>query len=319
MTRTARTVERNFVDQAGKGCYIIRADSPGNAIEFEDVDPRDFEGQPVPDIALDPEERTLSLCNIDAVTKIAYITVFETKCLGGDEEVLPLGSTTDNTGETRSCLTFIVLCPPNTFVHLCYLDTEDDVMNIHIESDVQEWKRHPKPDDSYPHPLGFPLSGGPYLCTQGENGHLTHFFSGNLHAIDFRCAVGSPLLAVGDGVVLDSCDNNTLTGIAVSNLFTWNSILIQLDTMDNNDRDHLYVEYVHIQSSKVTKGDVVKMGDVIGYSGSVGFSPEPHLHFAAYRSSSPDAPTVRVRFIEAEGGAFLPQAGLWYSAKGEEG
>jgi hypothetical protein len=35
------------------------------------------------------------------------------------------------------------------------------------------------------------------------------------------------------------------------------------------------------------------------YNKRVGFSPEPHLHFAAYRSSDPTAPTVRVYFEQA--------------------
>ena len=163
-----------------------------------------------------------------------------------------------------------------------------------------------------------------------------------MHAIDFSCDIGTPLLAVGNGTVVQSKDSNTLTGIAVSNLFEWNSILIQLDDTGDNDGEAkepegftlfgesstksggsttdgpLFVEYVHIESACVKAGDRVVRGQVIGTSGSVGFSPEPHLHFSAFRSSAPDAPTVRVRFAPSEPGGkpFVPRAGNWYNESG---
>lgn len=147
------------------------------------------------------------------------------------------------------------------------------------------------------------------------------------------------MLAVGNGTVVQSKDSNTLTGIAVSNLFEWNSIIIQLDDSDDDDSKAiakcsdsnmakdvspsavdgpLFVEYVHIESACVKAGDRVVRGQVIGTSGSVGFSPEPHLHFSAFRSSAPDAPTVRVRFAPSEPGGkpFVPRAGNWYNESG---
>lgn len=312
----------NFLLEAGPGCYIARREkSPDWLIEWEDIDPAEFEGEEVPDIAIDTDEQTLSMCNIENKTKIAYITIFETRVLGAKGQELVQGVSTDNNGRTSKCVTLIVLCPPNIFAHLCILDipSSEDITKTRIESDVQEWDKHPKPNDEHPEPLLLPLQGGPFLCTQGENGELTHFFSGNLHAIDFRCPVGTPLVAVGDGVVVDAKDSNTLTGISVSNLFEWNSILLLIDTNipDKRDGGELYVEYVHIQKALVKKGERVTKGQTIGLSGSVGFSPEPHLHFSAFRTSEPTAPTVRVRFQAPETGSdsfqlVLPEAGKWY-------
>ena len=193
-----------------------------------------------------------------------------------------------------------------------------------------------------------------YLCTQGEGGALTHFFAGNFHAIDLRCPVGTALVAVADGTVLavqDEIDTpHTVTGIAATNLFHWNSILLQLrlsspsqkQTSDKTtdptaDDGPLYVEYVHISKSFVRVGERVTRGQIIGASGSIGFSPEPHLHFSAYRSAEPKAPTVRVRFqnpttvpqqdtrdrepdredtTQTHPSPFLPRAGLWYDCNG---
>ena len=314
----------NFLPQAGPGCYIARRDlAPEWVIEWEDIDPQEFEGDEVPDIAVDTEEQTLSLCNVQNFTQIAYITVYETRILDSKGRELIQGSTTDNNGITNKCITFIVLCPPCVFVHLAYLDVQrdQDITTIRIESDVREWNQHQNPQDEHSLKLGFPLEGGPFLCTQGENGLLTHFFSGNLHAIDFACRIGTPLLAVADGTVLDSKDSNTLTGIAVSNLFEWNSILLKIDGVRVKDgessEEPLFVEYVHIEKSFVKPGDRVTRGQIIGRSGSVGFSPEPHLHFSAFRSSIPTAPTVRVKFQNGESNQdFLPRAGYWYNSKG---
>jgi hypothetical protein len=55
-----------------------------------------------------------------------------------------------------------------------------------------------------------------------------------------RCAVGTPVVAIGPGVVTEVLDSNTASGIHTSNLYKWNSIAIELD----NDS---VVEYVHIK------------------------------------------------------------------------
>lgn len=371
----------NFVSDAGPGCYIARRDLPSSKsgsssslpdwmLEWEDVDPAEFaDGEEVPELAIDPEERTLSVCNTRADNQpiVAYITIYETKLRGRHGRLLEMGTTTNNQGVTRECVTFIVVCPPHVFAHLCYLDVSYDTdifQDMDMESDVQAWNRHPDPSDHHPLPLGFPLQGGPFLCTQGVGGQLTHFFNGNLHAIDFRCPVGTNLLSVGNGVVVEAKDNNTLTGIAVSNLFEWNAIMIRLDmssdapaektltttsedtsgTPDNgkatctlarnaqNDNNgigdgRLFVEYVHIRKSFVKEGDRVTKGQVIGESGSVGFSPEPHLHFAAYRSQDNTAPTVQVHFqssslsddeaaTNGQASLYLPIAGNYYDTNG---
>lgn len=334
-------------------------------IEWEDVDPSEFfdddggmedeDGCGVPDVAIDTEERTLSVCNIEDHTKVAYVTVYTeeeedqeavgaaaARVIGADGMELTAGSTVDNRGRTSKCITFIVLCPPRVFCHLCYLQVVNggdiqDLTSLRIESDVSPWRVHPQPEDEHSFRIGFPLgarmdgiglpSNSAYLCTQGEGGHLTHFFSGNQHAIDFRCPVGTELLAVADGIVAEANDQNTLAGIAVTNLFEWNSILLEVETTTTSDKKDdpsdgggpLFVEYVHISKSLVKKGDVVKQRQVIGYSGSVGFSPEPHLHFSAFRSKDPEAPTVRVQMEsdDENGSPFVPRAGKWYNEKGE--
>lgn len=57
---------------------------------------------------------------------------------------------------------------------------------------------------------------------------------------DCRGEVGTPILAVGDGVVREVHDTATVGGVRVRNLFQWNSIMLE---MDNGS----FVEYVHIK------------------------------------------------------------------------
>jgi len=97
------------------------------------------------------------------------------------------------------------------------------------------------------------------------------------------------VLAVADATVVDVRDEETVTGIATANLFRWNSVMLKVDTKENDEGGDLYVEYVHVaaKSAIVAVGDVVRRGQKICESGSVGFSPEPHLHFTAFRSRDP--------------------------------
>ena len=105
--------------------------------------------------------------------------------------------------------------------------------------------------------------------------------------------------------------------------------MLQLDEVDNPGAaaavsepgapcgGPLFVEYVHIQAGSccVKPGERVKSGQQICCSGSVGFSPEPHLHFTAFRSRENTAPTVRVRFLGSDG-PYIPLAGKWYAEDG---
>ena len=85
-------------------------------------------------------------------------------------------------------------------------------------------------DELRPVSLPFPLGGaGPFLCSQGACGCFTHFYTGTQHAVDLSCPVGTPVLAVGDGTVVEVKDSTTVGGIHASHLFEWNSIMLRID------------------------------------------------------------------------------------------
>jgi len=58
--------------------------------------------------------------------------------------------------------------------------------------------------------ISFPLKGEKeyYYCSQSFNGPLTHFTPHTRHAIDLQCKVGTDVIAVGDGVIVDIQSNS---------------------------------------------------------------------------------------------------------------
>ena len=313
----------NFVPEAGPGCVISHGLAAPWALGSERIDARDYDDDVVfPDLAVNPDDGVLSVVNATRTSRVFYVTVYDHPVLDARGAPFPPGAAVDETGASRRCVTFILRLPPRSILHAATLAEPTS----EIDSDVQDWSEHPNPEDEHPLLLSFPLGGpgAPWLCTQGEGGALTHFFGGNQHAIDFRCDVGTDVLAVADGEVVEVSHGHTLTGIATSNLFKWNSVMLKLDADASHERGasgedaaeedaasssssvrggDLFVEYVHIRagSARVSVGDRVVRGQKICESGDVGFSPEPHLHFTAFRSRDAAAHTCRARF-KVEGG-----------------
>jgi len=81
-------------------------------------------------------------------------------------------------------------------------------------------------------------------------------------AIDYAASLGTPIRAVGDGVV-------TFAG--------WTSVGYGILTKIRHNGTYS-TNYAHQSKFAVKAGQRVKQGRVIGYVGSTGFSTGPHLH-----------------------------------------
>ncbi|EME22886.1 M23 family metallopeptidase [Rhodococcus triatomae] len=89
---------------------------------------------------------------------------------------------------------------------------------------------------------------------------------GELHAgVDIANAIGTPIYAVADGVVIDS---GPASGFGM-----W----VRLQHADGT-----ITVYGHIDSSLVSVGQQVMAGDQIARMGNRGFSTGPHLHFEVH-------------------------------------
>lgn len=81
-------------------------------------------------------------------------------------------------------------------------------------------------------------------------------------AIDYAAPIGTPIEAVGDGTI-------TFAGWATG---YGNFIKLRHNGM-------FETHYAHLSKFNVTAGQKVKQGDIIGYTGSTGWSTGPHLHY----------------------------------------
>jgi murein DD-endopeptidase MepM/ murein hydrolase activator NlpD len=113
-------------------------------------------------------------------------------------------------------------------------------------------------------------------------GTKARYSSGAPHwAYDYLTPYGTPLLAVRDGIILDCHsgeDPNSPEHNYSGEPSNW--ILLGYRNLLNQKRT---VYYQHLSSVKVTKGQTVHAGDVIGKSGNSGNSTGPHLHLAAMK------------------------------------
>lgn len=130
-----------------------------------------------------------------------------------------------------------------------------------------------KYDIEYPYSLPY-KQGEEYLIGQGYDGQISH--QGEF-ALDFIMPIGTEILASRDGIVVDVQDKNT-DNCTKKECAEFNNYVVVYH------EDGTLAEYTHINTngSFVKKGDVVKRGDKIAFSGNVGWSSGPHLHFFSY-------------------------------------
>lgn len=128
------------------------------------------------------------------------------------------------------------------------------------------------------HPLAWPTRE-PYI-TQffGATPSSTKLYASGQHSgVDFRAAVGTPILATAPGVVAGVGDTDTTCPRA--SFGKW--IFIKHD-------NGLAVVYAHLSQINVKKGTKVTTGQVIGLSGNTGHSTAPHLHISVFPADAVD-------------------------------
>lgn len=134
---------------------------------------------------------------------------------------------------------------------------------------------------------------GEWAVTQGHNGAITHKDKWN-HAWDFsikdrenRTYQGSgsekedyycyklPIIAPADGWVIEIVNHVEDNPIGTVNLHeNWGNLVII------KHAEGLYSKLCHLHKDiKVQKNAYIHKGELIGYCGNSGRSPEPHLHF----------------------------------------
>ncbi len=163
-------------------------------------------------------------------------------------------------------------------------------------------------DDDYLYRLPFNTSAGHYVV-QGFNGGYSHRgFS--KYGVDFSMPDGTELYAAREGTVVDVEYRNYRGGASRKYAKYANFIVIE-------HSDGSTGEYYHLQQDGVfvRPGDKVKRGQLIGLSGSTGFTSVPHLHFAVYKAlAKGETQSLAFKFVSATGIVTNPRYGKRYKA-----
>ncbi len=130
---------------------------------------------------------------------------------------------------------------------------------------------------SRPGALSWPVRlGGSVRITQ-HFGERSRLYGGRPHnGLDIGAPVGTPVYAADDGVVM-AVDNNDRS--------KWNKYQYGRYVLIRH-ANNLATLYAHLSRQEVQRGEQVKRGDLIGYSGNTGYSTGSHLHFGVYWAPS---------------------------------
>jgi murein DD-endopeptidase MepM/ murein hydrolase activator NlpD len=140
----------------------------------------------------------------------------------------------------------------------------------------------------------------------GGYGSATHL-EANFYALDFAMPEGTPVLAARSGIVVDVQDGFLRGGLNPELLQRANLVAIA-------HSDGTLASYGHLRAGiRVAEGDTVRRGQLLGFSGSTGFSAQPHLHFhVGKRLMGGENRTIPVTMRDRDGTAVELVEGVWY-------
>ena len=122
--------------------------------------------------------------------------------------------------------------------------------------------------------------------------------SGGVHkGIDYRAAIGTPVVAAVPGVVVHAGKHIYKKG------WGWAfgiHVIVDNDAFENGSPG-LWAGYCHLNGVNVSVGQRVRQGQLLGTSGNTGRSTGPHLHFQilSQRTWNPTKHRNPKRWIEA--------------------
>jgi len=160
----------------------------------------------------------------------------------------------------------------------------------------------PSASDHYPpaqsSPYKLPWRGGvPRFVPQGNRSFVSHRGS-HLYAYDFWMPIGTVVLAARGGTVTRvEVDHDGLGALS-------NYVKVE-------HRDGTSAMYAHVRKdgALVRNGELVRQGQPLAYSGMVGQTLYPHLHFVVV---GPNEEPIPVTFSDVRNG--IPLAGRCYAS-----
>ncbi len=150
-----------------------------------------------------------------------------------------------------------------------------------------------------------PFKGRSYKVSQATDG-ATHK-GPTRHALDFPMPPGSGVYAARAGKVVAAIDVHP-DRVAGAEVHTPANIV------SIRHEDGTIAQYRHLRcgGAVVKRGDEVRVGQLIGYSGNSGHSTGPHLHFNVVHLHGTQRESVRVKFRTSQSDATWLVAGRRY-------
>jgi murein DD-endopeptidase MepM/ murein hydrolase activator NlpD len=116
-------------------------------------------------------------------------------------------------------------------------------------------------------------------------------YDGSHPAVDIRAPLGTPILAIANGVVTKVKDTETGDG---------KYVIIRHDNVNvNGTTETVYSVYEHVNDITAVEGTKIKRGDLVARVGMTGITTTPHLHFQIDRASAPYHPYWPYSFSDA--------------------
>ncbi len=160
-------------------------------------------------------------------------------------------------------------------------------------------------DDTYLYRLPYDI-GATYPVLQAYGSRFSHRGAEH-YTVDFRMAVGTPVLSARDGVVVEvESEQRTACWLEGCGRYA-NRVIVR-------HADGTFAKYFHLApgSVEVETGQRVARGARLARSGNTGLTTTPHLHFGVYvQVSDGNMQSIPVRFA-TRGGPVEPRAGRRY-------
>lgn len=166
------------------------------------------------------------------------------------------------------------------------------VFSGYVECTMEEAPTLTEPDGFW-----LPLEcGTSATISQGNNGDYSH--QGNsYYAFDFSLGVGTPLVAMADGIVLhryaDTMPGDPCYDGGGEECYPYANLVVL------KHGDGLRSIYKHLSEVLVADGEFVPRGTAVGLSGSSGYSTGPHAHVMR-QENCPEAncPSIPLEFVD---------------------
>ena len=136
------------------------------------------------------------------------------------------------------------------------------------------------------------------FTSQGNRSFTSHR-GANLYAWDFWMPIGTEIFASRSGTVIEL--KQSFSGIGLKSNFL---------VIKHDDGTHAMYAHIKRNGSVVEINDYVEQGQLIAYSGMVGQTINPHLHFVVFDKSRTNS--LPITFADVSGG--VPFAGRFYTS-----